>query len=481
MPLMLFLLTILRQPLHAVSKPILQAWRRFRGMRFSFAPAVRFLANEAGAFRIGIDKKEDVAGLNREDLRTALDERSDMLHQIFEQAGDGLDHSKVNIIEVKDGAELALQIRKRNEELGWLGERQSGFDEADAIRKSNEARRHAPDGPDPKDWAAGGGGGKNGEVARHKSLGELFMESPAYEGAKAHQQVNVDLPVHPSHFLPRPVNAAFLTSAGWAPESLRTGRVVLDEQREIEVTDALPVFPTSMAAIVYMEETTFTNAGAERSESASYAESALVLTQRSQTVRSVGTSLPVSDEQLADVDGIAPYLDGRLGFMVRQRLDSQILVGDGIAPNLLGTLNVAGINTQAKGADNTPDAIYKGILAARVTGRAQPNVAFLHPNDWQDVRLLKTADGIYIWGAPADAGPMRIWGLPVIETTAVTQNTGIVGDYARFSGLHVRTGLEVLTGYVSNDFLQGRVTIRAGLRCAVVHYRPSAFTQITGI
>src|SRR3990172_3730712 len=107
-----------------------------------------------------------------------------------------------------------------------------------------------------------------------------------------------------------------------------------------------------MAAVVYMEETTFTNAGAERAESAAYAESTLILTQRTNTVRSVGTSLPVSDEQLADVVGVRAYLDSRLGFMVRQRLDSQILVGDGIAPNLLGTLRGSGIHTQAKGADS---------------------------------------------------------------------------------------------------------------------------------
>lgn len=432
-------------------------------------------------FKVKIEKDSDIEALNREDLRTAMDERSLVLHNIFEQAGDNMDPAKVTEVEVKDGADLAVQIRKRNEELTKLGKRQSVFDELDTAKAENDRRRAAPAGADPRNWAPKDGGDK--PAARPKSFGQLFVESPIYEAAKNRQAgVMAELGGSPHQMIGmRPLNATFLTTAGWAPESLRTGRVVLDEQREIEVTDALPVFPTSMAAIVYMEETTFTNAAAERAESASYAEATLALTQRSVTVRSVGTSLPVTDEQLADVEGIAAYLDQRLGFMVRQRLDSQILVGDGIAPNLPGTLNVAGINTQAKGADSVPDAIYKGIVLARVTGRAQPNVAFIHPNDWQDVRLLKTADGIYIWGSPSEAAPARIWGLPVVETTAVTQNTGIVGDYARFSGLHVRQGLEVLTGFVANDFLQGRVTIRAGLRCAVVHYRPSAFTQITGI
>lgn len=430
-------------------------------------------------FKIKVEREEDVKNLSREQTREAMDERSTVLHNIFEEAGPDLNPENVKVVEVKDGADLAQQIRNRNNELGWLGQRQQEFDEADKIRAENDQRRSAPAGADPRAWAPGNGAPPPPPA---KSFGRQFTESPLYEAAKNRQgNVAAMLDVHPRQFLGRPSNATFLTTAGWAPETLRTGRVVLDEQREVEVTDALPLFPTNQSAIVFMEETTFTNAAAERAENAAYAESALVLTERSQTVRSVGTSLPVTDEQLADVEGIASYLDQRLGFMVRQRLDSQILVGDGIAPNLAGTLNVAGINTQAKGADSIPDAIYKGTRVARVTGRSQPNVAIVHPTNWESVRLLKTADGIYIWGSPSEAAPQRIWGLPVIETTAVTLGTAIVGDYARFSGLHIRAGLEVLTGFVNDDFTKGRVTVRAGLRAAVVHYRPSAFTQVTGL
>jgi HK97 family phage major capsid protein len=431
-------------------------------------------------FQITIDRDADIEALGPKDVRKAIDERSEFLHNIFAEAGETFDPANVKTVDVKDGSELAAQIRNRNEELTKLGKRQSIFDEMDSIRATNERVRNTPDGPNPSSWAPRNGPA-NQPAAKPWTV--QFSETEVFKNAqKRIGNQKVDLPVDPMSFLGnRPINASFLTSAGWAPETTRTGRVVLDEQREIEVTDILPLFPTNQAAIKYMEETTFTNNAAERAESASYVESALVLTEKSVSVQSIGTSLPVSDEQLDDVDGVNAYLDSRLGFMVRQRLDSQILVGDGSTPNLRGTLNVSGINTQAKGTDSVPDAIYKAMDLVRYTGRAIPNVAIIHPTDWQPVRLLKTVDGVYIWGSPSDAGPARIWGIPVVLTTAVTQNTGIVGDYARFSGLHIRKALEVLTGFVNNDFLQGRVTIRAGLRCAVVHYRPSAFTQITGI
>src|SRR3546814_1904173 len=129
--------------------------------------------------------------------------------------------------------------------------------------------------------------------------------------------------------------------------------------------------------------------------------------------------------------------------MVRQRLNTQILVGNGTAPNLRGILNVAGIQTQAKGSDPVPDAAYKAMVKIRTTGQAIPGAFVFNPLDWQDVRLLRTADGIYIWGSPSEAGPARLWGLTVAEAQGLTQNTALCGDFANFSELSTKRGIDV--------------------------------------
>ena len=94
----------------------------------------------------------------------------------------------------------------------------------------------------------------------------------------------------------------------------------------------------------------------------------------------------------------------------------------------------------------------------------------------------RTADGIYIWGNPADPGPERIWGKPVVQSTYQTENTGVVGDFAMFSELAVRRGIEVqVSNSHSTYFIEGKLAIRADMRAALLFYRPKAFCQVTGI
>lgn len=388
------------------------------------------------------------------------------LADIFTEAGEDMNMDNIKSIDGDSQAKVD-HIRKLNEELDDLGQKRDG------LQVVAKAADRAKNNPDQRESGAGQDL-KGGRPADRKSVGELFTESMAYKnkqgsmGPEAH--LDVDL------------KTLFETGAGWAPETTRTGVVIPDAQRPIQVTDLIPQTTTGQAAVVYMEETTFTNNAAEIAEGGAYGESALALTEKSSSVRKIGTFLPVTDEQLEDEQQARGYINNRLPFMVRQRLDSQILVGNGTAPNLEGFLNTTGIQTQAKGTDPVPDAIYKGMTKVRVTGRAMPGAVIFHPNDWQGVRLLRTSDGIYIWGSPSDAGPARIWGLPVAESDAITENTALVGDYSNFSELAVRRGMDVQVSNSHSDyFVKGKQAVRADMRVALVVYRPTAYCTVTGL
>jgi HK97 family phage major capsid protein len=409
------------------------------------------------------------------ELRNKLDEKRKSLADVWAAAGAENDFNRKEVLDllgVKDSAAAVAKVRELDKEINAIFDEAKPLAELEAIRGRSEELgvvMNTPKHADPS------------EPKGPMMIGDAIVAAPEFQaqGKQGWRRAMVGFEV--AGFGLREIKATlFETGAGWAPESTRTGKLVEAVTRPIQVLDIIPSGRTGQAAVVYMEETTRTHSAAERSEGAVYAESAFVLTERSETVRSIGDSIPVTDEQLEDVEGAQSYLNNRLTFALRQRLDRQVLIGDGTAPNLSGITDRSGIQTQAKGADPTPDAIHKALTKVRVTGRAFPNFIVLHPNDWEAIRLLTTADGIYIWGSPAQSGPMTIWGLPVVVSDALTENTGLVGDF-NFCQLFERRGIDVQVGYVGDQFKEGKRTIRADLRAAFAVYRAAAFATVTGI
>lgn len=406
-----------------------------------------------------------------DEIEGKIKDRSDRLATIFDEAGPEIDLKKVKSIS-GDSTAKAEEIRKINDELTDLGKQR---DEMNQVQKAAQRIRAAGDAAEAA--ARGGSAGSEpgspvGHAPRAKSIGEMFVESKAYKGRSGHETATLDIEL----------KTLFQTSAGWAPETTRTGRVVESALRPVQVTDIIPQGTTTQSAVVYMEETTATNAATEILEGGLYPESALALAEQSSTVRKISTWIPVTDEQLEDEAQARGYIDRRLPFFLRQRLDSQILNGNGTAPNLAGLLNVAGIQTQAKGTDPISDAVYKAMVKVRVTGRAMPDAVIFNPFDWQLVRLLRTTEGLYIWGNPSEAGPERIWGLQVTQGDVLPQGTAVVGDFANFSELAVRRGIETKVSDSHSDFFtNGKLAVRADIRAALLWYRPAAFCTVTGV
>ncbi len=402
-----------------------------------------------------------------EQVTKELAGKSKLLHEIFEAAGSELDFDKVTTLEGDTTAKVE-KVRQMNKELEELGAERDRLAELDAASKRAADYDSTLNHPQTESLS---GEPEKKEVKR--TMGQLFIESKAMEARHQVRKLDVD------------VKTLFQTSAGWDPEATRIPRVELYPLRPIAVVDHIPMGNTGMDTIKYMKESTFTNNAAEAAAGGEYGEAALVYTETSDEVEKIGVWLPVTDEQLEDVAGIESLLNQRLTYMLRARLDSQILVGTGRSvgtPDLVGTLDLASLQTQALGSDPVPDAFYKAITAVRATGFAEPSVCIIHPSDWQDIRLLRTADGVYVFGSPSDHGPERLWGVPVVITTALTENTGVVGDYQGYSMLFLRRGIEFqVTNAHSDYFIKGKQAIRCDMRCSMVHFRDTAFCSVTGI
>ena len=414
---------------------------------------------------------------NVKELQGKLNQRRDELAVIFEKAKtsvDGEDRYNLTPAQLED-------VKSRNAELEDLARQVENARQVDEIYQANakaiqDGNRAASNLPINR-------GQKNGEqpVKQTKSLGELFAESEMYQQAKASGRIKqIEAAFEKFDYLA--AKTLMQTSAGFAPETARTGRVVLTALRRPVVADLMPNTPYDQAAAVYMEETTFTNNAATANEGASVTDSALAYTERNVPMREVKAWLPVTEVQLEDVSSLRSLIDNRLLTMLDLAEEAQLMSGDGNAPNLSGFMTKAGVQSQAKGADPTPDAIYKAMTKIRHTGFAEPSALVIHPNDWEPIRLLRTTDGIYIWGSPAEAGPERVWGLPAVVTTAATENTGLLGDFLLYSEIFRRRGATIKVSDSHHDyFIKNILAMRADKRLALAIYRATAFCKVTGI
>jgi HK97 family phage major capsid protein len=412
--------------------------------------------------------------MNWKEILEKLNAKRAELAAIFAKAAvkvDGQDRYNLTPEQLDD-------VKARNAEIDDLAKQVEDLKAADEIFQRNaQAMR---DSNRPANSLPLNGQKTTTEQRQVKTLGEMFVGSEAYKNARDKKSFEVRL--NDFDFLEARASKTLMeTGAGFAPQSIRTGRVAEYAHRRPVVADLIPQTPTDQAAIVYMEETTFTNNAATRSEGGQAGEGALAYTERSKGVREIATFLPVTEIQIEDVSQAQSLIDNRLMTMLDLVEEDQLLTGDDNAPNLGGFHTIV-TQAQAKGADPVPDAIYKGMTKVRATGFAEPSAAVIHPNDWQDIRLLRTVDGIYIWGSPAEAGPERVWGLPVVVTTAETENTALLGDFQLYSEIFRRRGANIKVSNSHSDyFIKGKLAVRADKRLALAIYRATAFCKITGI
>lgn len=384
------------------------------------------------------------------------------LAAIFSEAktSEGIDLMAVKSLDGTTNAERVEVVRTKNEEIDALAVQAEGLRKVlDAAAAADERDELGAVDPSPT----------------RKSFADRVFDSELYRGESI-------VKGHTVEFSDVDVKATMSTSAGWAADVERRDTVVPLVVAPLAVVDLLNVTSTgSVGSVTYWKESTRTNGAAEVAEDGTMPEAALELTETSSAIRKVAVLLPVTDEQLEDRPRARGYITETLPAMIRERVCGQAIVGNGTAPNLRGILNTSGIQTQAKGSDPTPDAVYKAIVKVMTTGGALPDAYVTNPLDWADVRLLRTSDGVYIWGSPSDAGPDRIWGLRTVLESRVTENTGIVGAWKRHSELAVRKGVEVDVGLVNDDFADGRQHFRARFRAALIFDRPAAFCTVTGI
>jgi HK97 family phage major capsid protein len=336
----------------------------------------------------------------------------------------------------------------------------------------------------------------------YKSPGEQFLDAAQYKalrdsGIFNSNATNYQMDVALENFSTKSLIYAGSGGTGGpfvTPDYLPGLRVPI-LTRELTILDLIPRSGTTSDTISYVAETTFTNAAAPVPQatattgtSGAKPESALIYTTQLAPVRTIAHWIPVTNRMLQDAPAMRGIIDSRLMTGLNLTLESQIISGDGTGENLLGLLNVVGINVTGVGASNDQDAIFRGMTQVRVTGLSTPTAIVLNPLDYQTIRLARenaatatAGAGTYIMGPPSQPGPTTLWGLPIVQSLGLPQGTGLTGAFDMDCMLFDREEGNIRVGYIDQQFIRNMQSILAELRAAFVIWRAAAFAKITGL
>jgi HK97 family phage major capsid protein len=286
------------------------------------------------------------------------------------------------------------------------------------------------------------------------------------------------------------------TSAGLLVAPDHQGLVPPTYAQPLRLVDLLTVEPTEGDTVQYVRVSSVTNAAAETPE-ATHAgpvpdpdvgntsgvkpESAMVFASEETNVRTIAHTLPVTKKALADTRQIESTINTFLRYGLEERLEGQLLNGDGLGENLEGLATAAGTATEAGVAGDTiVDKALRAKVKSKLSRGGEPTAYVLHPLDWLKYCLLRDADERYFRsGAFSRENPKTLWQLPVVESESQPAGTAWVANW-RQGVLFDREQASVSASDSHADFfIRNLVMILAELRAGFALLHPSSFVDFT--
>lgn len=268
--------------------------------------------------------------------------------------------------------------------------------------------------------------------------------------------------------------------------------------RPFTVLDLITIGETDSDLVEYVKMLSLTNAAAETAEAISAAtidgttvtavqggrkpESAMTFQIVQEAVKTIAHWVPATKRALADAGQLRTIIDGALRWGLGDRLERQIVNGNGVGENLLGLLNITGTNSIGAGTDSHADKIHKAKTQIKLDNFEATGV-IMNPLDAETIWLSREnvngpATGNYLFGNPNNPGPRTLWGLPVAETPAMPQGTALVGNLLA-AIFWLREGTQVNASDSHNDFFtRNLVAVLAEMRGGFGVPTPEALCEV---
>jgi len=336
------------------------------------------------------------------------------------------------------------------------------------------------------------GGGKTSKADAIATLGELFTGNKDFKDYLGHIMPNGNLAKGTRVHSPA-VQVGSLKTLITGVSSTSAGALVVNDRlnlidagtfgRPLTIRQLVTNGTTGSDTVEYVRQGTHTNNAAAVAEatatsggSGAKPESAMALSVVTENVKTIAHWVPATRRALADAGQLRTLIDNFLRYGIEEELEDQMIAGSGSGQNFSGVLNATGITTQAFATD-VLTTTRKGRTKVRVTGRARATAFVMHPNDWEAIDLLQDNENRYYYGGPSQMGSPTLWGLPVVESEAMTEGYTVVADW-RLAILWERMQTVIsMSNSHSDFFIRNLVAVLAEYRAAFALIRPKAFVK----
>ena len=205
-------------------------------------------------------------------------------------------------------------------------------------------------------------------------------------------------------------------------------------------------------------------------EAAKIPESTFTPTLAKANVVNVAHYTKITKQLADDAPALAAYINTKMLYGLQNKVEDQIVNGNGTAPQLKGLLadgSYTDASTQLAGAKNLFDLLLL-LQGVAETAAYEPEALVLNPMTWAQLAMEKDSQGRYLLGGPGLAANKSVWGIPVVTSSAVPAGKFIFGNFTQTVTIYDRQQVAVeMTGTNEDDFTHYLYTIRASRRLAL--------------
>lgn len=401
-----------------------------------------------------------------ETIRANYQRRAELAESIRESAAKATEEKRALT------AEEAADVERFSTELADVDKRILG-------QLDNETRRQQV--VDGVDGLLGAALSHTGEIVDTRSIGQKFIESDEFEafaaaGAQGSYRQNFD---GVSLRALTSVDASSNPYAG-VPMLPRVGSDVKD--RQVFLSDLLPVIPVTTGVVEYVQDKTALGGydAAETAEGNTKPEATPTLTVVTETTATVAVHTGLTRQVFSDWGQVPGYLDGRLRYGLRRRVDNQIVAGNGTAPNLKGLQNRSGIKAYAAAAiEEAAISVRKAITVGQQSD-AVYEIIVMNPGDAEKFDLLNAATaGLHSTPDTVSQMPRTAWGLTRVVTNAVASGTALLIDPMSASLLDRQQPTAYLTDSHASEFTSNVLRLLLETRVGLALFDPAGVCKVT--